>query len=186
MNIFALMEKLGDPTEVWISSLKNRATEDGFYLYELHEMGSGMWENGVFVFHTPQDFGKFTYALELFDYVYFEDWEEIDESEDCTALFQHLVRQREKEWTFEDCIHYVSTFKPSCIELIKFGEIRDLIDVSEETFEKCKGIYTSKDELEEVGLNEAEYQIMNKYAKRSVIPPSRNEEGFMEFLRERE
>jgi hypothetical protein len=176
------MEKLGNPTEVWISSLKNRATEDGFYLYELHEMGSGMWENGVFVFPTPQDFGKFTYALELFDYVYFEDWEEIDESEDCTALFQHLFQQREKEWTFEDCIHYVSTFKPSCIELIKFGEIRDLIDVSEETFEKCKGINTSKDELEEVGLNEAEYQILHKYSQEAKGRPKDDCLCFLEFI----
>jgi hypothetical protein len=178
------MKTMGDPTEVWVSALKRGATEESFYLYELHEMGPGFWENGVFVFSTPQDFGKFTYALELFDYVYFEDWEEVDEREDYSEFYQHLVQQREKEWTFEDCVRYVSSFKPSGIELIRFGKIQDLLEVSTDTFEKCKEIYTSKDELEVVGLNEAEYQIMNKYAKRSVIPPSRNEKGFMEFLSE--
>jgi hypothetical protein len=182
MNIFELMKKMGDPTDVWVSALKRGATEESFYLYELHEMGPGLWENGLFVFSTPQDFGQFTYALELFDFVYFDDWEEVDESEDYSELYQYLVQQREKEWTFGDCVRYVSAFKPSSIELIHFGKIRDLLEVSTDTFEKCKEIYTSNDELEVVGLNEAQYQILYKYSHEAKGSPKDDLAFFLDFF----
>ena len=182
MTFSEIFDKLGDPTLVWESAMGKRATPESFYLYELHEMSFGFWESQVWIFDSSQDFGNFTYALDLFDYVYFEDWEELDETEDFTNLYEQLIANRNKAWTYEDCQRYVAAFGPSTVQPVQFGRVSDLLAFPSADFEKCKGVYRDLDSLAEAGLSEAEYKIMLKYAERSEIPPSVNVEGFLEFL----
>ncbi len=182
MTLFEIFEELGDPTSVWESAMGKRATSESFYLYERHEISFNFWESQVWIFDTPQDFVAFTYALDLFDYVYFEDWDELDETEDFTKLYDQLIANRNKAWTYEDCQRYVSAFGPTSLQPVQFGRVSDLLAFPTADFEKSKGFYRDLDSLEEAGLSEAEYKIMHKYSERSAFPPSVNTEGFLEFL----
>ena len=60
--------------------------------------------------------------------------------------------------------------------------MENLLKIQQEEFEKCKAIYLTLDQLEEVQLTEATYQILHRYAEESEKAPSENREQFLEFI----
>ena len=186
MIITEIFEKHGDPTIVWESAMNENATPDSFYLYELHEMSFNLWEDKVWIFNSPNEFRDFTYALELFDYVYFEDWDDLSDEDDYSALHQRLLERKNQEWTFDDCKRYVAQFPIGSIELVNFGRVSDLLAFSEEDYEKCKNVYLTTDRLENEHLNQAEYKIMYYFSKESPVAPGKATKQFLKFLSNRE
>jgi hypothetical protein len=181
MIITEIFEKHGDPTIVWESAMNKNATAASFYLYELHELFN-FWEDGVWIFNSPNEFRDFTYALELFDYVYFEDWDDLSDEDDYSALHQRLLERKNQEWTFDDCKRFVAQFPVGSIELVDFGRVSDLLSFSEDAFEKCKNIYLTTDRLEDEHLHQAEYKIMHQYSNKSSVAPGKSSTHFLEFL----
>ena len=183
MTIQDIFEKLGDPTLVWENAMGVEATVDSIYLYELHLMSFDFWENQVWIFNSTADFGKFTYALELFDYLFcYEDPDfEFDES-DQTEFYNYLYELINREWTLEACQKYLAKFHNSNIEIKAFLPMENLLNIQQEEFEKCKKIYFTLDQLEEVNLTEATYKILHRYAEDSEVAPSENREQFLEFI----
>jgi hypothetical protein len=69
--------------------------------------------------------------------------------------------------------------------MVEFAKVSDLITISDEDFEKCKQLYLTKDELENVNLKEGIYQIISEYIKRNYKnqkKPKESKEDFLDFL----
>jgi len=183
MTIEEIFEELGYPTTIWENAMGEEATAESFYLYELHLMSFDFWENQVWIFNSTADFGEFAYALELFDYLYcYDDPDfEFDES-DQTELYNYLCELKNREWTLETCQECVAKFHNFNIEIKAFLPMENLLKIEQEEFEKCKAIYLTLDQLEEVQLTEATYKILHRYSNMSKIAPSENREQFLEFI----
>lgn len=185
MNIEEIIEELGEPIIAWENSLSKEVTENSFYLYELHEMFN-FWESQVWIFNDLQEFYDFAYSHVMFDYINrWEDEEYEDDDSDQNELYDYLLKLKNTIWTVAECENFVNTFNDSSFEMVQFGKVIDLITISDEDFEKCRKIYFTKDELENVNLKEGVYQIISKYITRNYknpIKPKESREEFLDFL----
>ena len=185
MTIEEIIEELGEPIIAWDNAQDKEATENSFYLYELHEMFN-FWESQVWIFNDLQEFYDFAYSRVLFDYINRgEDEAYDDDDSDQSELYKHLLKLKNTIWTIAECENFVKTFDHYTFELVQFGKVSDLIAISDEDFEKCKELYTTKDELENINIKEGVYQIISKYITRNYKNPKKpkdSKEAFLAFL----
>lgn len=77
---------------------------------------------------------------------------------------------------------FVKKFDHPTFEMVEFVKVCDLITISDEDFEKCRKIYFTKVELENVNLKEGVYQIISKYIKRHAKKPKESAAEFLDYL----
>ena len=182
MNIEQIIEELGEPEIAWENSLSKEATENSFYLYELHEMFN-FWESQVWIFNDLQEFYDFAYSHVLFDYINrWEDEAYEDDDSDQSELYDYLLKLKNTIWTIAECENFVKTFNHCTFEMVQFGKVSDLIAISDEDFEKCKLLYLTKQELENDNLKEGCYKIISEYINRHHKKPKESKEDFLDFL----
>ena len=180
-----LFDELGHPIMVWDESMNVEATKSSFYLYEVHQVGPTSYENKVWFFDTVDAFKRFTYSLDLIDFIFQIDDEEFSEDEfESERPFQFYSEMQKRQWTIEDCKQYVNEYNHCLMDLIHFGSVQELLNVNDVQFEKCKSLIFSIEELERNHLHEAEYQIMNDYAQISERSPMQSADRFLQFLNE--
>ena len=133
-----------------------------------------------------QEFYDFAYSHEMFDYINrWEDEEYEDDDTNQSELYDYLLKLKNTIWTVTECENFVNTFNNSSFEMVQFGKVIDLITISDEDFEKCRKIYFTKEELENVNLKEGVYQIISKYITRNYknpIKPKESREEFLDFI----
>ena len=187
MKIDELIELLPKhPTKVYQDGFGTQATENGFYLYEIHKMHHDFYESHVWIFKSIEEFVNFLPAIVFNDIaVHWEDdefdWDtdNYDYSNDYD-FYKSLINQ---QWDFQQCIDFINNHnKFGELELIEFGKISDLVDVSQVEYDKCEEIYLFLDELENLGLTQGRYQIFHKFHAFSDSIPSKNKAVFMEML----
>lgn len=181
MNIEQIIDELGEPEIAWENSLNKEATENSFYLYELHEMFN-FWESQVWIFNDLQEFYDFAYSHVLFDYINRGGDEAYDYDSDQSELYDYLLKLKNTIWTIAECENFVKTFDHSSLALVQFGKVFDLIAISDEDFEKCKLIYLTKEELENDNLKEGCFKIISEYINRHHKKPKESKEAFLTFL----
>jgi hypothetical protein len=181
MNIEEIIEELGEPIIAWDNAQDKEATENSFYLYELHEMFN-FWESQVWIFNDLQEFYDFAYSRVLFDYINRGEDEAYDFDSDQRELYEHLLKLKNTIWTIAECENFVKTFNHSSLALVQFGKVSDLITISDEDFEKCKQLSRTKEELENDNLKEGCYKIISEYINRHHKKPKESEEAFLTFL----
>jgi hypothetical protein len=165
--------------------MTKEVTENSFYLYELHEMFNS-WESQVWIFNDLQEFYNFAYSHVLFDYINrWEDEEYEDDDSDQSELYEYLLKLKNTIWTVTKCENFVKTFDHPTFEMVQFGKVSDLIAISDEDFDKCKELYTTKEELENINIKEGVYQIISKYITSNYKNPKKpkdSKEAFLAFL----
>lgn len=181
MNIEQIIDELSEPEIAWENSLNKEATENSFYLYELHEMFN-FWESQVWIFNDLQEFYDFAYSHVLFDYINRGGDEAYDYDSDQSELYDYLLKLKNTIWTIAECENFVKTFDHSSLALVQFGKVFDLIAISDEDFEKCKLIYLTKEELENDNLKEGCFKIISEYINRHHKKPKESKEAFLTFL----
>ena len=183
MIITELFNEFGDPTLAWENAMDKVANENSYYLYEIHHMSMNFWENKVWIFNTLDEFGGFTLALDLFNYLYYsEDLSNIQDNSDVKELHNKLANKKGIVWNLDNCMDYIKNFDNLNIELKAFGRIESLIHTSEKDFEKSKKHYSTLDELNIEELEEASYQILHRYSKVSEKAPCKSISEFLEFI----
>lgn len=181
-ELLALLPK--HPVDVFEKYLPpGKVTENGYYLYEIHDMGHQFYEGHVWVFDSIDAFVDYIPAIVFRDVVVHcedeERFEDVDFAEDY-AFYETLVNQT---WDFQQCIQFVEDHQSiGGLELIEFGKISDLVNVSREEYDKCKGFIGSIDEMEVLGLTQGRYQIFHKFHELSGSIPSQDKAAFLEFL----
>jgi hypothetical protein len=181
MTLGEIIDQLGSPTSVWENAMGRTANENSYYLYEIHHLSMGLWENQVWIFNSLEEFGDFTYALELFNYIYDSEKTDYDEELD-DEFYQRLKKNRESTWDWEKCQLFIKNRENSEISIKALGRVKALLETTQSDFEKSKKYYSSIDELEKINLDEATYQILNKYAEISKVAPCDSKEEFLEFI----
>lgn len=185
MTIEEIINELGEPEIAWDNAQDNEVTENSFYLYELHEMFNS-WESQVWIFNDLQEFYDFAYSHVMFDYINRWEDEEYDDGDDTdqSELYDYLLKLKNTIWTVSECENFVNTFNDSSFEMVQFGKVIDLITISDEDFEKCRKIYFTKDELENVNLKEGVYQIISGFMKHHVKKPKDSVAEFLAYLKD--
>ena len=142
------------------------------------------WESKVWFFSDLNHFFDFAYSHEMFDYIGRGECEEYDFEDDTeqSEIYQNLLALKNTIWTSETCEKFIKKFDHSSFELVQFGKVIDLINISDENFEKCKELYLTKDQLENVALKEGSYQIISEYIRRQNKKPRDSKEEFIDFL----
>ena len=145
------------------------------------------WESKIWIFDDLKEFYDFAYSHVMFDCINREENEEYDFDDDTdeSELYEYLLKLKNTIWTVTECENFVNTFNDSSFEMVQFGKVIDLITISDEDFEKCRKIYFTKEELENVNLKEGVYQIISKYISRNYknpIKPIDSKEEFLDFL----
>jgi hypothetical protein len=186
MTIEEIFAELGEPEDAFNSAMGKTATENSYFIYEIHNMSFNFWENAVWVLNDLQEFSDIAYAFELFDFIGREENEDYDfeDETDQSELYHHLLELKNKKWTIELCEEFVENFDNHGIELIQFGKISELIAISDSDFNKCKEIYLTKDELEKVNLNEGDYKIIHQYIKQKNKKPKDSISDFLDYINE--
>ena len=181
MTLGEIIDEFGSPTLAWENAMGRTANENSYYLYEIHHTSMGFWESQVWIFNSLKEFGDFTYALDLFNYIYTGEKKDYDEEVDL-ELYQQLKKNRESTWDWEKCQLFIKYRGNSEISIKALGRIKDLLETSQSDFEKSKKYYSSLDELENIQLDEATYKILHKYAELSDVAPSDSKEEFLDFI----
>lgn len=180
MTIEEIINELGEPE--WNNSRDKEVKESSYYLYELHETFN-FWESQVWIFNDLQEFHDFAYSHVMFDYINrWEDEEYEDDDSDQSELYDYLLKLKNTIWTITECENFVKTFDHCTFEMVQFGKVSDLIAISGEDFKKCKQLYLTKEELENVNLKEGVYQIISKYIKQHDKKSKESKETFLTFL----
>jgi hypothetical protein len=180
MTIEEIIEKFGEPEIAWNNSLGRTATENSYYLYELHEMHD-FWENHVWIFNNLQEFYDFAYSMVMVDYMYKEERDNRD-TIDQIELYKYLTKLKNIKWTIEECQNFIKTFHHASFELVQFGKVIDLINLTTEDFEKCKEVFHTKEELKTANIEEGIYKIVSAYIDQYDKRPLESIEDFLTFL----
>jgi len=192
MNYQDLTEKLGrEPAQIFEDFYGHAsASPDAFFLYEIHLMGFDFWESNVWIFESIAEFKQFLPVL-LFSWETSHSQDHDFESrvseftyEEGYALYQQALNE---EWhSPEDCNRFLNELANKGISAeivgIEFGAVSDLLNVSDEEFDKCKEDLFSEEDLEKAGLTQGRYKIFNRYWESHEEHPSENEEQFLEML----
>lgn len=183
MTIEEIIKLFGEPEDTWNNCLGKTATENSYYLYELHEMYN-FWKNHVWIFNDLHEFYEFAYSITMVDYINREENEDydMDDNTEQIALYNYILKLKNTEWTIEACENFISTFKHTSFELVQFGKVSDLINISDTEYEKCKEFYHTKEELEKVELSEGFYKIISGYIDQFDKKPKESKEDFLTFL----
>jgi hypothetical protein len=188
MNTEQLLEKLTiDPMDTFDEAINlNIATENSYYLYEIHQMGPFSWENHVWIFNDLTYFKDFLPIIIFNDLVINEDrteFDDVDWSEDY-ELYHSL---QSKKWDLLNVQDFLKKHGVcSQMKFIELGKVSDLLEVSDEEYEKCKESYSSLEELEKIEVSEGRYKILHAFHVAQVMEyskaPSYNPSMFLEML----
>lgn len=81
MNIHELIDRLPlHPVDAFRIGLNKQATEEAFFLYEIHQLHHGFYESQVWIFNTIEEFVTFLPAIVFNDIVV--NWENYSEDEE--------------------------------------------------------------------------------------------------------
>jgi hypothetical protein len=193
MNYSELIDRLGQhPQDVYQDFRRVKATKTSLFLYEQHYMHFDYWEDQVWIFPDIKEFQKFLPVL-IFSYetvhLQDEDFEENCEERDYQDAWDLYEKSSKENWKdaadgkrFLAELAKTGIAKDAEINGIEFGNVTELLNVSEDEFEKCKEYMSMEKELEEAGLSEGRYRIFNKYWEKFSEHPAENEKQFLEML----
>lgn len=186
MNYKELIRELGeDPTDLFISGQSKEATKDSFFLYEIRHMHSDFWESYVWIFDTINEFVNFLPAIIFSEFVIHSedyDFEEEYGKIDCTSNYEYYQTILKDKWDEARCKKFIDEFQAEGVEFIEFGRVSELLSVSQEEFDLCKGTIDDINILEELGITQGRYKILNNFHYLSNERPELNENGFLSML----
>lgn len=187
MNYEELLEKLvKHPNDAMQNAFGRKVSANSYFLYEIHNMHHDFYESHIWIFNSIDEFVEFLIAIIFSDIAlncenedFFQEFGELDYSE----RFSCYESLSKKDWNFNECKKFIAEYEGiSELELIEFGKVSDLLDISQEDFDKCNNIYSTLKEIELQGLTQATYKIMNKFHTISDAKPSINQPLFFEML----
>lgn len=186
MELNDLIEILPEhPCDVMQNGFGKKAFSESFYLYEIHNMHHNWYENNVWIFNSINEFVQFLPAIVFNDIAVnceegFEDEHvDYDYSEDYN-FYKSLVSQK---WDELKCKEFISEHsKFGGLELIEFGRVSDLLECTQQEYNKCKDSIYSLDELEELELSQGRYKIFHAFHSVSENRPSLNEKAFIQMI----
>jgi hypothetical protein len=174
------------PYDVMQNSFGKTATVNCFYLYENHQMHHDFYESHVWIFNGIEEFVEFLPVIVFSDIAincenedFIEEYGELD----YTDRFNYYKSLLARDWNDIECKKFIDEHKgTSEMQFIEFGKVSDLINISQEHFDKCQNVYNSIDELTENGLSEGTYKIIHKFQSISNLIPAENKESFLSML----
>ncbi len=187
MNYEELIKRLPKhPNDAMQNSFGKTANESCFYLYEIHQMHHDFYESHVCIFNSIQEFIEFLPVIVFTDIAincenedFIEEYGELDYAD----RFKYYESLLAKEWNAQECKKFIADYKGTGeMEFIEFGEVSDLLNISQEQFYKCEKYHSTLDEIENNGLTEGIYKIMHKFHSISNVLPAENQEAFLKML----
>ncbi len=187
MDYKEVIQKIGNhPNDVMQAAFDREANTNSYYLYEIHRMHHQDYESYVWLFNSIEEFVLFLPAIVFNDIAVNcdnHDFEEEFGDIDYTEKYKLYTSLMNNKWDEAQCAKFVLDYLGSDeLELIEFGKVADLLNISDSEFEKCKDSYSTIEEIEKHGLTQGKYKILNKFYNQSKTRPSLNQTDFFEML----
>jgi hypothetical protein len=184
-----IIEKIGkNPCDVFFKYTGIEPTRKSYYLYEIHRMHLDWWQSHVWVFNSLYDF------IDFLPYIFFNDIAikyENDDFDDRYGCINYLKEYKRYSRLMKEnldekrCEQFVKRFKATKdLEVIEFGKLFDLINVSQEEYNKCQKDIHNLTQLKKVGLSQGKYEILHNFHKVSDERPALNEKAFLQMLKD--
>jgi len=182
MTLQKLLSLIKHPKTAYEEASSRAPTREGIYI--ACEVYDGETKTYKLIFiNTISELTEFIPVLHLSDIAVLDEKQSLTNTDDYTEVYDYLNKFRNlKYFTAEVLEDLVGDY--GWINVLNTGHINNFFDISIDSinFIRNNSIPMDYDELMDLGVNMAEFHILQSYLKKYTNVPSENPEEFMEYM----
>jgi len=129
-----------DPLLIFEKQMEVPPDSHSYYLLEFHLSGPNWWDQHVWYFENLEQFKRFLPALIFRDLIIELSNSNYNENLDLSKEYKEYLEVKEIPIEEKAFVNFVHQYNSDKLELVEFGRVQDLLDLSQSEFEYCKKI----------------------------------------------
>jgi hypothetical protein len=182
MTLQKLLTLIKHPKLAYAEALSRAPTKESIYI--ACEVYDGETKDYKLIFiNTISELTEFIPVLHLSEIAVLDEKQTLINTDDYTEVYDYLNKFRNlKYFTSEVLEDLVGDY--GFVNVLNTGHVNNFFDISIDSinFIRNNSIPMDYDELMDLGVNMAEFHILQSYLKKYTNIPSENPEEFMEYM----